>query len=801
MSEKENTFIDFLLSQSNNEKPIDEFIDKIVNKNLNIYQNVIQYGAKEGQSLVMHILNCVFTLAKLADILNISEEEQKVLMVALTLHDINKTPDSPQLAYKHVATLENIEKEILKLDIPSFMPDWKDYLEDLKILLHAHSDHSNFQGELLYIAEDNTKIGKIKLDDLKYLVRACDDADLSKDFSEINKRTKFLFNLNSFAKKSNKSYQLISHKVLEQRGILTNLLHKNIQEYLQEEFNAIPIFLYPEGTYYLVPSTQKVEISQDGKKAIGIKVKNNLDKLKKAKFDEYIGKDQTQGIKVDPVVIGLATIEEIFSIIDFKIQKKTYKISDKELDDRNKLAKKIEKAKPEEKVKLELLLQEEKLYGETQDLMKLGELVRTFYIFLSSHCDKELIKLNKSYKDIWNYIYELIELPKDKIELYSVSDGLYQRAYIIAKDLTLSYEYLLEKFPQIISELLEQNNDQEIQQDKQSDIVDYVISNITFDFENYLETDFSSKLLNYVQNNHKQCSCCNSSFKTKEMMSGDVPYKIKVQLFSNRLTGGSYKDPKRNLCPICKEQFSLEKLNFSGAGEKPLYIHMIAHSFIPQEFMIAFKNTFEDFVKKEISAFYLNIKETLNSLKEKGYLSLKINKSDVFGVAIPKYPSEVLGNVITITINSVKLNETERYLKAVDYALFLNKYFNFKVLVTESSIPIFGKNEFDEIFFDGLPSNLKGFIEKQNLDKNDILKFWDLYLSVRKISDTLNTSTIGESYFKLVLGLIKGKQNLFFTVDRLIEDKLRGSKSNSSVGLSQHLSREIYSSVETIIHS
>ncbi|MFN8673089.1 MAG: type I-D CRISPR-associated protein Cas10d/Csc3 [Candidatus Sericytochromatia bacterium] len=797
MSEVEK-ILGFSLNVKSNVRIIDDYIEKIANKQLNLYQSIIQYGSKEGESLAIHILNCVFLASKLSETLKLSLEEEKLLYIALTLHDINKTDDSKQLSYKHIATIENIEKEIIKLGIPDFMIDWEDYLEDIKILLHVHSGHNNLQGDLLYLAEDNTKLGKEKLEALKYLVRACDVADLSTSFEEKKKKDEFLFNVNNYAKNKNLQYKLIYHKILEQRGILTNLQHKNVMEILQKKYNAIPIFLYPEGNYYLLDIRTKIDLSNNLKLEISTKIKNNLDILKKSKFGDYIGKDQKQGIKVDPEILGLATIEDIFSIVDYKIQKKKYNIYQMEEKDRNKLIDKLKTSNNDDKNKIELLLSEEKFYPENQDLMKLGELIRTFYIFLKAHCDKKLIKIDKYYKDPWIYIYEVLEFPKEKIDFYSPSDGLYQRSYMIVKHINKTYDEILELIKNKLNEFFE-NNTNDIKKEEDSEIINYSIDNIIFSFEDLKEIDFTKKLFNYVKNNHKQCSCCNSCFEAKEMMSGDVPEGIKVQQFSNRLTGGIPKDPKRNICPICKEQFALEKLNFSYASkEKPLFLHLMPHSFLSQEFLVSFKNTFEEFIDKEISSFYINIKETLKTLSKDGFLSIKVEQGSAFGIGVPKYPNEVIGNSIILPLNSLKLNNTERYLRAIDYALFLNKYFNFKVVITESSIPIFNKNEFDEIFFDGIPSALKGFVTNQNLNRKELFDLWERYVATRNIAEKLYSD---DSYLKIVKSLIKGEQNIFFTIDRLIEEKLRNSKGDKSSGLAQYLSKEIYDSVEKIINS
>lgn len=796
---EENLSFEFLFAQvgiTQKENIINSYIEKIANKKLRKYQEVIQYGKKEGESLYIHVLNCIFVVESISSILDITDEEKKVIFVTLTLHDINKLPNIPdKLAYKHIATLENIEKEILDLDIPDFFPEWKEYLEDIKLLMLSHSGHSSNQGELLFLEEDLTKIGKKRLEKLKFIVRAADVSDLSKEFFEESKKKEFLSNINSFC---DFSYSIIYHKINEQRGLLTNLIQKNVVEFMQENFMAIPVFNYPEGTYYLVRTSTELKANKDFRNEIGFRVQKNLERLKASQFESYIGKDQKFGIKVSPEILGLASIREIFSIVDIKIQKKIKnKVFDiKESKAKDDFIKEMNNPKNEsEKNKYISLLSRDSIFPTTQELMGLGELIRTFYIFISEHFSKEVKALDKNYKEEWDYIYKVLGTEKEIIDLYSVTGESKQRPYMIAKDLELSYDAVLEKIVaslEIISAHL-YNKESKEDSAQTNDLVDYVTKNISFSFSNDISYDFKENFINYVANNHKQCSCCNSPFKTERMSTADVADGIGVQQFSNRLVGGgSSAPPKRNICPICKEQFALEKITYKPLNKnKPIYLHLYPHSFMPQAFLMSLRNSFKELLKFELSTFEIDKKSILNKLKEGDLLSFKISNSKSFGIGAPKFPDEVINNHITLPINHYDSNVTENYLRFIDYAILINKYFNFKVLITESIIPNLTRDNFDEIYLDGLPSNLYGYVKKQNLNKDDMEVFWKKYLAINEISNVLRTKD--DAYTEVVVALNKGDNNIFHTIDRLIE------KKSSNVGAAISFSRKIYEPLEKFI--
>ena len=54
------------------------YMDKIANRKLRAYQEIIQYGAKAGESLYLHILNGICVLERLRPILDLTDLEIQV---------------------------------------------------------------------------------------------------------------------------------------------------------------------------------------------------------------------------------------------------------------------------------------------------------------------------------------------------------------------------------------------------------------------------------------------------------------------------------------------------------------------------------------------------------------------------------------------------------------------------------------------------------------------------------------------------------------------------------------------------
>ena len=777
-------------------KPVlTQFIEEVANKGLQQYQRVIQWGEHHGQSLYNHIISGVFLIHTLQEVLQLNEEglteeELKTLTIAFCIHDLNKTYEGQETSYSRVATPENIAKEIEKIGFDGFFSDWLDYIADITELARGHSGHNSVRGDSLDRRSDITRIGKSRLNKLCEIIRAVDVADLSHSYSEHKHKQTFLSHFNSF---SQKQYRLIAHQVSEQRGVLTNIIHNQVSKFLYERFYALPIFLYPKGTHYLVPVEVKLELAQNDWLSIGELVENKINQMKREEFDKYIN-NTPAGIKIKAEILKLGIpLNDIFGYVNSKIQSK---------------------------------------YNNSDNSSRLGELLRTFYIFLSDHCkgtikstQQEILKQYKQEKNVsWKYIYHVFEV-QDPAK-YATLHVLNERAYIVAQDLLIEYEDVLSLIIQKASALtdLEKQEERVTSSDKKtSPLINYVQNSLTFDFIKFSVRDFSGNLKMYCNNNHKQSCYSSSPFQTSKWESGYVPRGVKVQQFSNRLVGGSLAEPKRYVDPIVQYQFSIEKLNFSSAGSKFLYLHLMPYSFMTVPFIESFKKFFQELRRVDTSAVSLTIREVIKFFDANKYCILPIKSQKSEGILVPKY-SELVGNIISLPINPTGDNSTERYLNGIEYALLIRKYFSVKVLLSELSIPILDLTEHDEIdiFLDGVPSSLRGLVKSEELHfqrnpaqesigSGDVL--WQRFLAIREIYDFLHiipkkkknesgkrnkSGNLAELYI-LATAFSNSENHFFFEVDRLIEKKAEEINKKNKDNIAIDLSRKLGKSIEKIV--
>lgn len=230
-----------------------DYINHIANAGLTRYRRIVQWGNKDGQPLYAHVVDLVFTFARLADLLDLPVLEQRVMMLALSAHDINKVAegDLKKLRFPDLASNDIVADELGKLGADDFFPEWRTYLADIVALIRAHSDHFHHSGELLLARSAQAQryaLGE-RVAALTHLIKGLDALDLSHDLEERQHKATFLSHLNAF---STTQYELIYHVVAEQRGILTNVIHNRIAEYLARHQGAQPLLYYPDGVVYLV---------------------------------------------------------------------------------------------------------------------------------------------------------------------------------------------------------------------------------------------------------------------------------------------------------------------------------------------------------------------------------------------------------------------------------------------------------------------------------------------------------------------------------------------------------------------
>lgn len=780
------------------------YVEDIVNRRLREYQEIIQWGAKAGQSLYLHILNGVCVLERLRPILNLEDIELKILFSAFSVHDLNKLTQfkDQKRSFNYLANAKNVGEALSNLEIGRFFQEWEDYLKDIEVLVRGHSRYHNTFDETLDLNYDPYSIKKERL--LNYLVpiiRAIDVIDLSKSLNERAKKQDFLKEINSI---NEIQYKFVYHKVNEQRGVFTNLIQNEIALYLEKEKDLLPLLYYPDGIAYLTDKNRDVSVNSGEVAAIGNAVIEKLEAKTKGKFSKFI-QNSSAGIKIDEkcLLLGLS-FEEIWNEVRNIITEKNYAsnvdvMNNRTLGRLQEECKKLIGSKPNKKnpdpgaqVSLinEILTDEFFLLPPDDTAIRIGELVRTYYIFLNKHFTKVI-------PDAWKYIYDLLKLPLENegtsIRLrYTAFNALYDRGYIIGRDLYNSgmsledvYELIIEDGTNLLKTLQTKSEFKVL--------IDYVHKYIDFDFAVDRDKDFAINLRRYVEDNHVQCSTCGSEFDTDLWMKPDVAQNIKVQQFSNRLEGGSSREPKRRVCIVCRTQYMLDKICYNvSSSTSTFFIHLYPPSFFTDGLIKAFREAYKKCRDPEFPSVYINTYNAFRHYRESGQLVLPYSKTKSNGNPIPEF-SEALGNILTIPVNTPgQNNHTENILFAIKNALLYQRFLGCRAVLTDSSIPIFTSEEFGNLFIDHIPSGFRGWLPENDLNVDMTKQVFDQLIILHNIQVKIG-SIDTDDLIRLIRSLNYDPLELYYVTHKMIKREQAGNEPHqfATIRDTAHLIAEV----------
>ena len=766
------------------------YMDKIANRKLRAYQEIIQYGAKAGESLYLHILNGICVLERLRPILNLDDIEVQVLFSAFSVHDLNKLNQfqDQKRSFNYLANAENISSVLTELEIELFFPEWRDYLKDIEVLVRAHSRFHNTYGETLDQRYDPYALDKGKLlNHLVPIIRAIDVIDLSKTLEEQPKKRDFLFEINSISDIQHK-HKFVYHKVSEQRGILTNITHNEIVRYLESEKDLLPLLYYPDGVAYLIDRDRDIHITTDEIAEIGKAVAHNIESKTRGEFIKFI-QGSPAGIKVDEKCIALGVsfaeiwnevrniISERKYVVNAKVDAMNTKCQERLQGIRDKLSESDPNVVGQRALLDEILDAETYLLPPNDDAIRIGELVRTYYIFLNKH-------FSETVADAWLHIYGLLELPLNAEdttyhERYALFNALWDRGYIIGCDLYNAgrefdeiYELIVQDGTQFL-ETLETESEFGL-------LVDYVLKYVDFNFIADRERGFDTNLKRYVADNHVQCSTCGSEFDTTLWMKPDVPANIKVQQFSNRLEGGSSREPKRRVCSVCRTQYMLDKLCYNvGGSTATFFIHLYPISFFTDVFIHAFQRAQHNFEHPDFPSVFLKTDDVLRNYQERTQLELTFSRTKVNGNPLPK-SSEALGNIITIPVNTPGNNHTENLLFAIENALLYQRFLGCRAVLTDSSIPLFSSDEFNHLFIDHIPFAFRGWLPDNNLNSDMTQQAFKQLMELHTIRSKIG-SIDADDLVRLIRSLNYDALELYYVTHRMIKREQAGNEPRQFV--------------------
>lgn len=824
-----------------------DYVRCIANQKLRRYQQIIHTrGEKQGQSYYSHVMDLVTIAEKLRPAIGVDEREMRCVLLALTIHDLNKIPPydkqpgGKEAKYADAATPENIRAELEKLEADAFFPAWRDYLYDIVFLAHAHQEAAT--GTTIVIDQRifeqcNLRPARLK-GPLKHLMKAADVSDNShsgdhRDPHEVHLRDKLLQHIN--AAMPERQYRFFGHRLAELRGLFTNVMHNELVAYFREKYGqeaCIDLLYYPEGVNYLLDREIELVWTPTTLREVAARIEKRLADIQLEALAQFI-KARPVGIVVDEAAINSgATIAQIFNVILNIVLRKQYKPDWREERNtfaRNDLQDALAGAKnsPELKARVTELLQQMDLIPADEAALKRGEFVSAYRKFLEDHRSEALKKIKA---DPWTRIYRLFGLPEtnDAI-IYRLVDP-YRRGYFIARDLpAMDLDEMEEAMLADIALLDEQaaqvktsgrgkkneGEEQEINGEETAlaeplesgYLVEYLKTNLEV-WDSLADqptlsrpvaaSDFGESLRLYAsKRQYEQCCHCGAALKASEWMSVQVPGNIGVQSFSNRLEGGTAREPKRNVCPVCRAQYILEKLAWrshkdkQGAEQVTFYLHLFPYAFFTKPLLRAWWVSINRLRDSDHTAFLLDTKEYFRHMQED--IHIRGHRTTTNGLGLPTL-SESISNTPILPIIAPGDNYGSQFMLALEMAVILVRWFECRAILSRLPVPLLNlsKEKIGEkpvvLMVEGMPRNLSWLVPETSMPPGQVELLCHRLGHLHKLSQALyyTGSKSDNVPHDLAVAAADDELALFYEADRLIEKKVDAEKGRVKIPAEQH---------------
>jgi CRISPR-associated protein Csc3 len=848
------SFLEFAEDTENSKQANDvfgEYLSSVANRKMRSYKLLVQYGGKEGQTYYGHVMDLASVADKLRPAIGLDDREMRCVLLALTIHDMNKLPlynrgaDGREASYANAATPENIRAELERLEVDAFFPQWREYLHDIVLLAHFHQESATGTTNVI----DQRKINECKLPagrlkgPLKFLMKAADIADNSHsgdhcDPHEIHIRDKLLDRIN--AAMPERQYRFMGHRLAELRGLFTNVMHNEIVKYFLEQFgeeDCIDLLYYPEGVNYLLDKEVVLRWNEETLQEVASRVKKRLADIQLEELTQFI-KARPAGIVVDDAAISSgASVEQLFEVISNVVYRKQYKPEWREVRNTN-TCQDLEKAIADSKTRAELrdrilqLLQQSDLVSTDEAALKRGEFASAYRNFLKDHRAEQL-KVLKT--DAWTRIYRLFNLPEDSYALYELIDP-FRRGYFIARDLPpMHLDEIKDAILADIGELKRQadeatsvvnakkakTDEAEVQVEASIASLDigYLVDYLKRNLEVWdslpgprpvTSINFGDSLRQYAnaKRPHEQCCYCGSALKASEWMAAQVPASIGVQSFSNRLEGGSNRDPKRNVCDTCRAQFILEKLAWRSPRDKrgdeqlTFYLHLFPYAFFTRPELQAWWLSIEHLRDSDHTAFLIDTRTYFRKFEaSQGEVDIQGYRTGVNGMGLPRL-AESLSNTPILPIVAPGENYGLQFLLALEKAVVLTRWFECRAILSRSPVPPLNlaHEEVDGkpvvLMVEGMPRNMSWLLPTTSLDPVGVKTLCERLGLLHRIAEKLyyRGGDLDAVPHDFAVAAADDPLALYYEADRLIEKKIsqeKGKVASSSEQQAIYLSRQL----------
>jgi len=433
-------------------------------------------------------------------------------------------------------------------------------------------------------------------------------------------------------------------------------------------------------------------------------------------------------------------------------------------------------------------------------------------------------------EDAWGRAYRLFKLPEANRPIYKFIDP-YRRGYFTARDLPeLSLDEMKRSALSDLAQLdlqatqaraeaktkkakggitherlTTENNEVMTSQLNIEYMVDYLKRNMgvwdSVTSQPMTPLDFGDTLRRYANAKrlHEQCCYCGSPLKADEWMEAQVPPNIGVQSFSNRLEGGSSREPKRNVCDVCRAQFILEKLAWRGhrdrqsAEQVTFYLHLFPYAYFTRPLLRAWWLSVEKLRDADHSAFFIRTGDYFRSLQRlQTEVRIQGFRTTTNGLSLPML-SDTISNTPVLSIIAPGANYGLQFLLALEKAVVLVRWFECRAILSRSPVPplnlahekIDGKQPV-VLMVEAIPRNMSWLVPQTSLTHNDfetlVRKLSLLYLLSEKLYyvDPKSKDKTDHVPHDFATAAVDDPLALYFEADRFIEKKVAAEKGKTS---------------------
>ncbi|MGG6293634.1 hypothetical protein ACQ4M4_04345 [Leptolyngbya sp. AN02str] len=642
-----------------------------------------QRGSRQGRTLAEHLDSaCQFVLT-VSKIAQVPEEKRGCILAATAVHDLNKL-DPKQ---RNVKTLARdrafLEEQLERAGVKGLVKNDED-LELVRKLIERHSGHNVSDGTR-FLPED-PNIAKWAA-----MLIGGDLFDLG---IEEDKRIRKVENELTVA--FGRPSHLFKVTLSENRGYLTALLLLACKEILHSEGLHI-LFINPDSQIYEGESFPQEDLSLK----IAKNWKKHIDRVFANNIEQLVTDKSTNGIKVDQKAIE-QDVEATLERVDALLAKKYLGYKEKKVSESiEKYSIKAGQGAVDNAKKNGLLP------VSTAEEFAISEGLKAAYV--SYRQVKPELKPNQ----VWEKLCEHMGLSLEQRKALEIFEEQYGRCLFAVKasteGMTGVQKALRESFQMRLSEL--SIHEQDIAAPKE--LIDAVKT--TLNLPGNMQVDFYSELTSYIESSpNKRSSLGSIRAEVKPLRKPQMPPETKVQMFSNRLLGGSSNDPVRCADFISSIGYQLlqvgagfpsTKKKSKTGGEAPTYVYYL-HFSLPRnsspEFQLILREWIKNAARNNLSNGAVKVNEW-KLYQENEF----IFESDKFeGFSFPKRPEFIFSNVV-IPIVWGDVNNSTGLLKslrlALEISLAIDTGFPFVLtsnLEVEPNCYVFGRVE-------GIPSSLQ----------------------------------------------------------------------------------------------